>query len=146
MTARSLHAIEAEDTAGLLVGFESGALAVMQASTAAYPGLASRLQVSGSLGSAVVENETLVYLHADRAQSAPDYGLYGAGNQLDGVAAGPQVDPTESPAGLARQYADIVEAIAVGRDPAVTVDAALVTLGVIEAAYRSAREGRRIAL
>lgn len=146
MTAQTLHGIEAEDTAGLIIRFESGALATMHASTSAYPGLSSRVQVSGSLGSAVIENETLAYLHADPEQSAPDYGLYGAGNQLDAVAAGPRVDPTESPAGLARQYADIAAAIGERRDPAVTVDAALVTLGVIEAAYRSAREGRTVTL
>jgi predicted dehydrogenase len=146
MTARTLHAVEAEDVAGLLLRFESGALATMHASTSAYPGLASRLQVSGSLGSAVIENETLVYLHADPAQGAPDYGLYGAGNQLHAAAAAPRAEPTESPAGLARQYADLVDAVAGRRRPVVTVDDALVTLGVIDAAYRSARLGRTVAL
>lgn len=146
MAAQTLHPIEAEDTAGLLLRFESGALATMHASTSAYPGLAARLQVAGSLGSAVIENEALVYLHADPAEAAPDYGLYGGGNQLAAVAAAPRVDPTESPAGLARQYADVAAAIAEGRDPAVTVGDALVTLGVIEAAYRSARDGRTVGL
>jgi predicted dehydrogenase len=146
MTARTVHAIEAEDTAGVLLRFASGAIATVHASTAAYPGLSSRLQVSGSLGSAVIENETLVYLHTDSAPNVPDYGLYGAGNQLAGAAAAPRADPTESPAGLARQYADVVGAIRGKRAPAVTVDAALLTLGVVEAAYRSARERRAVAL
>lgn len=146
MTARTVHAIEAEDTAGALLRFESGAIATVHASTASYPGLSSRLQVSGSLGSAVIENETLVYLHTDSAPDAPDYGLYGAGNQLAGAPAAPRADPTESPAGLARQYADVVGAIRAKRAPAVTVDAALLTLGVVEAAYRSARERRAVAL
>lgn len=146
MTAQSLHRIEAEDTAGLILRFDSGALATMHASTSAYPGLAARLQVSGSLGSAVIENETLVFFHADPETAAPDYGLYGAGNQLAPVAAAPRADPTDSPAELTRQYADVAAAIAEGKAPAVTVDDALLTLGVIEAAYRSAREGRTVAL
>jgi len=45
-----LHQIEAEDTALALLKFKSGASAVLQATTAAFPGYPRRLEVSGTEG------------------------------------------------------------------------------------------------
>ena len=55
--------IEVEDTAVATVRFESGALAVIHCTTAAYPGLTARLQVHGDQGSAVLDNDRLQYFH-----------------------------------------------------------------------------------
>ena len=47
--------IETEDVAVGVVRFESGALSVLHATTAAFPGLSARLQVHGDMGSIVIE-------------------------------------------------------------------------------------------
>ena len=54
--ATRLHDIEVEDTAAALLEFESGALGVVQASTAAWPGFPRRIEVTGTKGSVVHED------------------------------------------------------------------------------------------
>ena len=54
--ATRLHDIEVEDTAAALLEFESGALGVVEASTAAYPGFPRRIEVTGTKGSVVHED------------------------------------------------------------------------------------------
>ena len=56
-TDRRLHRIEVEDTAAALLQFESGAFGVVEASTAAFPGLPRRIEVSGTKGTLAHEQE-----------------------------------------------------------------------------------------
>jgi len=53
--------IEVEDTAAATVAFANGAIGVIEATTNAYPGLASRIELYGSEGTAIIENDDLVY-------------------------------------------------------------------------------------
>jgi UDP-N-acetyl-2-amino-2-deoxyglucuronate dehydrogenase len=55
-TATRLHEIEVEDTAVALLEFASGALATLEATTAAFPGFPRRLEVIGTQGSATHED------------------------------------------------------------------------------------------
>ena len=55
--------IEVEDVAVGVVRFENGALGVLHATTAAYPGLSARLQVHGDKGSVVIDNDELTFIH-----------------------------------------------------------------------------------
>jgi predicted dehydrogenase len=54
--------IEVEDAAAATVTFASGAIGVIEATTNAYPGLVSRIDLYGSEGSAIIENDDLVYI------------------------------------------------------------------------------------
>ncbi len=45
-----------EDTATALLEFENGAVGVLEASTAIYPGMGERLEISGTGGTLVVES------------------------------------------------------------------------------------------
>jgi len=144
--------VEVEDTAVATVVFESGALAVLHATTAAYPGLTVRLQVMGSKGSAVIDNDRLEYFHAaDAADSTESsMGLLGGGNQAaDELAKYPEeqveaLDPTVYPAGHVRQYRDIVAAIREGRPAGVTVPDAVTALATVRALYLSATLGHPV--
>ncbi|RKX73392.1 MAG: gfo/Idh/MocA family oxidoreductase [Spirochaetes bacterium] len=49
--------IEVEDTAVAALQFENGALGVIEGSTAAYPGFLKRIEISGTMGSAVLEED-----------------------------------------------------------------------------------------
>ncbi|MEV7604072.1 Gfo/Idh/MocA family oxidoreductase [Paenarthrobacter sp. NPDC089322] len=146
--------VEVEDTAVATLTFESGALAVLHATTAAYPGLTVRLQVMGSKGSAVIDNDNLEYFHAadaaDPADSGP-MGIRGEGNQASaelakfpGEPADTNLDPTVYPAGHIRQYRDVVDAIHNGRPAGVTIQDAVTALATVRALYVSATLGKPV--
>jgi len=59
-TATMLHSIETEDTALALLEFSNGALATLQATTAAYPGYLRRLEITGSEGTVILENDRII--------------------------------------------------------------------------------------
>jgi UDP-N-acetyl-2-amino-2-deoxyglucuronate dehydrogenase len=59
-TTTALHAIEGEDTAVALLEFSNGAIATLLATTASFPGYPKRLAVSGTNGTVIVENDSIV--------------------------------------------------------------------------------------
>jgi len=59
-TATSLHSIEGEDMAVAILEFASGALGVFQATTAAYPGYPRRVELTGSEGTVILENDRVI--------------------------------------------------------------------------------------
>jgi UDP-N-acetyl-2-amino-2-deoxyglucuronate dehydrogenase len=143
--------VEVEDTVAAVVRFESGALATLHATTAAYPGLSVRLQVLGDAGSAVIDDDRLRYFHSKELASAEATGDAGVsadrGDRSDQtelvLSDGEDADPAHGPmfTGHARQYRDIVEAIRTGRRPGDTLDDALLALATVQAVYESARTG-----
>ena len=146
--------IEIEDTAVATVRFESGALAVIHMTTAAYPGLTARVQVHGSLGSAIIDNDNLRYYHAGDGEVSDNLReAKTIGNQADQVLAqeaeadefaGARNRPDGFVAGHSRQYDDISAAIAEGRQPLVTVDEALLSLALVKSLYISSTLGRPV--
>lgn len=159
-TARIAHdRIEVEDTAAAVLVFESGALATLHASTASYPGLTVRLQVTGERGSAVVDNDRLAYLHSRPAadpgtdgDQRADRGLGGGGNQAaqlmppgeSGQVTGGGPGTPAMLTGHRRQYADIVRAVRTGTTPGVTVADAVAALATVTAVYQAARTGTSV--
>lgn len=137
--------IEVEDTAVATISFEGGGLGVLHATTAAYPGLPTRLQIMGSEGSAVIENDRLAYFHSsDKGSVVPGMGLAGQQNQSSDELArfAPDIHEDSQPimyaSGHIRQYRDIVQAIEDGRPPLVTVGNAVRSLATVRAVYISA--------
>jgi UDP-N-acetyl-2-amino-2-deoxyglucuronate dehydrogenase len=144
--------MEVEDTAVATIVFESGALAVLHATTCAYPALTARLQLMGSAGSAVIDGDELTYFHAaDADEDVGPMGLGGGGNQAAevlGLMEAPREivvkDPTTYPAGHVRQYRDILRAIHSGAEPGVRVSDALLALAAVRAVYISSTLGRPV--
>jgi predicted dehydrogenase len=133
--------VEIEDIAVATVRFASGALAVIHATTAAYPGLEVRLQVHGDRGSAAIESDRLAYLYTDGVKDDA------AGEAVDaGELLGAPKGPDYFVGGHLRQYDDIVDAIQSSRAPGVTVQDALLSLAVVRSIYLSATLGRTIAV
>ncbi|UGS25463.1 Gfo/Idh/MocA family oxidoreductase [Microbacterium resistens] len=137
MTALLAHErVEVEDVAVATIRFASGALAVLHATTAAFPDQPVRLAVYGSQGTGIVENDQLAGLWLDgdptdrRAEAVPE------GHRL-----GEDPGPNPFVEGHARQYADIVDAIRSGRAPRVGVPEALQALAVVRGIYVSATTG-----
>ena len=157
--------IEVEDVATATVIFESGALAVLHATTAAYPGHSTRLHVMGSRGSAVIEDDRLTYLHCAERATGPDatvgpMGLQAPRGDQSGAAVAatvpepvrlgadlPAAAPGQyflDPSSHARQYLDVITAIRDGKRPRVAVQDAFETLAVARAVYVSAALGRPV--
>ena len=63
--ATRLHHIEVEDTAAAMFEFASGAFGVLEASTAAFPGLPRRIEVTGTKGTLVHEQDARPAVVAD---------------------------------------------------------------------------------
>jgi UDP-N-acetyl-2-amino-2-deoxyglucuronate dehydrogenase len=75
------HRIETEDVAVAVLRFENGALGTIAATTAAYPGVTTRIEIFGDKGSAVIENDKLSYLHLAR-DDTQEVGAYGIANEV----------------------------------------------------------------
>ncbi len=59
-TTTLLHRIETEDTALALLEFVNGAVGVLEATTAAYPGYPRRIELTGTEGTIVLEHDRIV--------------------------------------------------------------------------------------
>ena len=148
-TATAVHErIEVEDIAIAVLHFAGGAVGVLQASTAVYPGLPERLEVTGTGGTVVVEagRMRVCELKDEKGETS----AYGAKLRTDQAPAdenGGANDPAAiSHAGHRTQIADLLEAVETGRPPAITGEEARRPLEVILAVYRSAQEGREVSL
>jgi UDP-N-acetyl-2-amino-2-deoxyglucuronate dehydrogenase len=149
--------IEVEDVAVGVVRFENGALGVLHATTAAYPGLSARLQVHGDKGSVVIDNDELTFIHATPPGSEGEEKAYGslgsAENQLaDYVTEPPATAGAGSdPAALSgdahrRQYENFLAALAGQESLRVDLETNRQAIAIITGAYESARTGRPVSL
>ncbi|WP_248873423.1 gluconokinase, GntK/IdnK-type [Clavibacter nebraskensis] len=140
--------IEVEDVAVAVIRFASGALATLQATTAGYPGLDTRVQVQGTRGSAVIEAGSLTYFHAAPESGVPAQADVRNDAELEIHAAdlprSPRLDNTYLE-GHYRQYDDIADALRTGRPAGVTVDDAFLSLATVVSVYVSATLGTPVA-
>lgn len=125
------HTMEADDLALVTVEFERGALATLQITTAAYPGLTETLSVTGTGGTVVIEG-TEVALWAIRDGDDP--------------AAGAPARDVPADDSHRLQVLDFVDAIQSDRPPSVTGLDARAALELVTAAYESERTGLPVAL
>lgn len=135
--------IEVEDTAAAVVKFESGALGIIHATTAAYPGLDASLRIFGSKGSAVISDDELVFLHQN-AGAAPEITMATMPAGLNQVTTEDRVAPEDRRLGTAHraQLADFIQAVTTGGPVRVGTTEARAALSVILAMYRSAASGQ----
>ena len=134
--------IEVEDVAVAVLDFAGGAVGILEASTAVYPGMSERLEVSGTGGSAIVEAGVLTV--RELKEEKGETSAYGASvGSTDGASS----NPTEiSYFGHREQLRDVLEAIDTGRKPAIDGAEARKALEIILAVYESARTGHDVAL
>ena len=142
-----------------MVRFANGALGVLHASTAAYPGLSARLQVHGDKGSVVIDNDELSFIHVT-TQGAPRGGegvrveVGTSVNQVDNYphASGVGAQTAGSdPGRLAvdghrRQYENFLATLAGKEELRVDLETNRQSIAVITGVYESARTGRSVTL
>jgi UDP-N-acetyl-2-amino-2-deoxyglucuronate dehydrogenase len=144
LCATQAHAIEVEDVALALLRFRSGAVGLLQATTAAYPGFPERLEISGTGGSVVIEAGELRV--AELVDEKGEVGAYGGS---PGPSASAGATAAADPAAVAdaahqTQLADFLTALDGDGRPLVTGEEARANVAVIRAVYDSARSGRPV--
>jgi predicted dehydrogenase len=139
--------VETEDVAAVVVKFESGALGVIHATTAAYPGLSARVHVHGDRGSMVIDDDQLAYVHLADDEVGDDLG-----NQVDKYAetqarsAAAGRDPGQLSDAHRLQYLNILAALEGREDVRVDLETNRRSVAVITGAYESARTGKPVVL
>ncbi|HEX6349633.1 MAG TPA: Gfo/Idh/MocA family oxidoreductase [Candidatus Dormibacteraeota bacterium] len=138
--------IEVEDITVALLTFAGGAVGVLECSTAVYPGLTERLEVTGTGGTAIVEAGRLAV--CELKDEKGETGAYGG--KVAGAAGGAGGGAAD-PAGISyqahrQQLADLLEALDTGRKPMIDGGEGRKALEIILAVYESARSGREVTL
>lgn len=133
--------IEVEDVGVACLKFANGAIGVMEATTAAWPGLLKKTEIHGSKGTVVVEQDSILrWEFADeKAEDAEIRSRLGANSASSGGASDPKAI---SFVGHQMQLEDFVDAISTGRQPRVDGAEGRKSVEIILAIYEAAKTGR----
>jgi UDP-N-acetyl-2-amino-2-deoxyglucuronate dehydrogenase len=133
-----LHAIEAEDTLVAILEFANGALGVLEATTSAYPGYPRLLELTGSEGTLLIEQDRL--LAADLRNPPAD--LLGGGKADQNASAS---SPVVSDVGGHRSVLeDFLQSIQNNTTPRCDGREGRRSLALVEAIYAACRTGERV--
>ena len=133
--------IEVEDLACAMVTFKSGAMGVIEGSTATWPGHPARVEVHGANGSAIVEDGGLRFwkFKEETEEDETIRKTLSADSEL-GSGAGDPLSHLKCE-GHRRQIEDFIEAIRDDRAPAIDGHQARLSVEMIQAIYKSASTG-----
>jgi UDP-N-acetyl-2-amino-2-deoxyglucuronate dehydrogenase len=134
----ALHAIEVEDTLVATLQFANGALGVLQATTAVYPGYPRRLELTGSEGTVMIEQDRL--LAADLRNPPADLRQGGEADK-NPSAVSPVVSDVR---GHQSVLAEFLEAIQANRKPSCDGREGRRSLALVEAIYAACRSGEQV--
>ena len=142
---RCVHTgIEAEDTACASLRFASGALGVIEVSTALWPGWSRRLEICGERGSVVLEDDRITCWQF--REPRPEDAAILAARAGEDMGSGASAPDKINFHGHQLQLQDLVEALREGRAPAVEGREARHAVALIRALYASAERGTPVAL
>ena len=135
----AVHKIESEDMINAMLTFQSGALGIVQAATAFWPGYSERVELHGTKGSAIFTGDKLTSwdVQNDSGDPAPLASTVASGAS-DPMAI--SLEPFE------RQFNDFARAIKEKSKPLVGGEEGLYALEIVEAAYQSSRSGHKVTL
>jgi predicted dehydrogenase len=135
--ATALHHIEGEDTLVATLEFENGALATFEATTAAFPGYPRQVELTGTEGTVIVQQDRI--LSADLRTPRSD--LVGSPPSTNPSASSPVVSDVS---GHRAALVDFLRAIRDGAEPRCDGREGRRSLVVVEALYRSARSEQAV--
>jgi UDP-N-acetyl-2-amino-2-deoxyglucuronate dehydrogenase len=128
----ALHKIESEDVINALLRYSSGATGVIQASTAVWPGYPERIEIHGTLGTAIITGDKLTAwdVQGDEGEPAP-LATESASGASDPMAI--SLEPFE------RQFLDFGDAIRDKRKPLVAGEEGCEAVEIVERIYNACR-------
>jgi predicted dehydrogenase len=129
------HHAEVEDTAAVTIEFASGALAAVASTNSSYLPWSQRIEICGTLGNVVIEDNRITRWTFSKMDQDDDYGSEDADTPYPGSAAYGPSHP--------RLIADFIESISEGRAFQVNGREALKVSLLLWAIYRSAQSGRK---
>lgn len=137
-TRTAYHPIETEDVAVAVLHFTSGVLGTLSSSTCAYPGQRHLLTISGTQGSIMINGEHDQIIFRSTADSGQSHTIPAGFSFVD------PTDPRDYPTGgQLRQLQAIVQRLQLC-EIAADGERAMLSVKVVEAMYRAAREGKMI--
>lgn len=142
-TRRVHTGIEAEDTACAALRYPNGALGVIEASTALWPGWSRRIELCGEHGSIVLEDDRITRWEFRAKQAGDDEVLAGSTNALGSGASAPNAISHE---GHLRQIQNLVAHLRDGAPLAIDGAEARKAVALVCALYASAECGRPVTL
>ena len=133
----AIHRIESEDLVCAVMHYASGALGVIQAATALWPGYPERIEIHGTKGSAIVTGDQLTTWDVrDDEGEPPPLSLEAKSGASDPMAI--SLTPFE------RQLADFGDACKAARAPASSGIEGYRALQLVRSIYTSCAEGRKV--
>jgi predicted dehydrogenase len=146
LTATLAHErIEVEDAAVATLRFANGALGVIEATTAIYPGYLKRIEIHGTTGSAVLEEEDLKVWDFAKPRKE-DQAIRDAMASSKSTAGGASDPAAIGHHGHAREFQDFVDSIRKHRPPAIDGQEGRRSVEIILAIYKSAETGNAVQL
>ena len=138
--------IKVEDNAVAIVRFKNEALGVIEGSTSVYPGFLKRIEIHGTKGSAIMEEESLRAWSfvSEKSEDKIIKKRFAVQTETGGGGAS---DPAAIRFhGHQRQFEDMVKALETDSKPLVDGYEARKAVEIILAIYKSAREGKKVKL
>jgi predicted dehydrogenase len=141
----ALHRIESEDTCVATLEFANGAIGVLHATTAAYPGYARRLEITGPEGTVRIEHDRITKIDLRKHIEAERLEIEHA-SELADQNASPNSPVVGDVRGHQRIVEDFIRAIETGRSPVCDGEEGRRSLAIVESIYRAARTGAAVVL
>jgi UDP-N-acetyl-2-amino-2-deoxyglucuronate dehydrogenase len=138
MSETAFHAIEAEDTLTALLEFANGALGVLQATTSVFPGYPRRLELTGSKGTIIIEQDHL--LAADLRNPAVNL-LSRSEADANQSSSSPVVSDARGHQAVLENF---LEAIRTNTEPRCNGQEGRRSVAVVQAIYEACRTGKRV--
>jgi predicted dehydrogenase len=130
-TATNLHKIEGEDTAVAILEFANGALGVFHATTAAYPGYPRRVEITGTEGTVILEQDRILAANLRNVPENIGASIVSDENQSESSAV------VSDFRGHQALLEDFIRAIKLDVDPACSGSEGRRSIALVEAIYQA---------
>ncbi len=136
---RAHQDIEVEDIAAAVLKFKSGAVGIIEGNTAAYPGFCTRLDIYGTDGSIIIEDDKIKEWRMKSGEKC-------AVQSDDITSIAGSSSANISHLSHKRQIDDCIDAVLKDREPSINGEEGRKPLQIVLAIYESAKTGKAVRL